>query len=279
MAMNIFRLIGDMCRFFAKVILLRRLISARNSQGISLGTQMLYLIVCLARYNDLLTTFYSLYNSGMKIVYISFQLSIIYYIRKYDIGDLQDQDTFPYMKCIVMPCSILAILTHIVTGVYLDDLFFRNVQGLLWIFSIYLEALTILPQLSLLKKYRIVENLTANYVFLIGFYRFMYIINWVYRTYHEPSYRHHYGVYAAGMVHVLLHIEFFYYWAISKVNRKPLSYGEEGDIEYFDCSADELRNDENATSLLGTGVRRRRDGSNDDNNDDDDNDDESILLV
>ena len=76
-------------------------------------------------------------------------------------------------------------------------------------------------------------------------------------------------------MHVLLHIEFFYYWAISKVNKKPLSYGEEGDIEYFDCSADELRNDENATSLLDTGVRRRRDGSNDDNNDDDDN--ESVL--
>ena len=274
-----FRLIGDMCRFLAKVILLRRLISARTSQGISLGTQMLYLIVCLARYIHLFTTFYSLYNSGMKIVYISFQLSIIYYIRKYDQGDLQEQDTFPYMKCIVMPCSILAILTHvIVTGVDLDDLF-TNVQELLWMFSIYLEALTILPQLSLLKKYRIVENLTANYVFLIGFYRFMYIINWVFRAHYEPFYRHHYGVYAAGTVHVLLHIEFFYYWAISKVNKKPLSYGEEGDIEYFDCSADELRNDENATSLLDTGVRRRRDGSNDDNNDDGDNDDESILLV
>ena len=48
----------------------------------------------------------------------------------------------------------------------------------------------------------------------------------------------------------MLYIEFFYYWVISKVRRRPLSYGDEGDIEYFDINVDYLHNSENAVSLL-----------------------------
>jgi hypothetical protein len=49
----------------------------------------------------------------------------------------------------------------------------------LWTFSIYLEALAILPQLIVLQRYREVENLTSNYIFFLGAYRALYILNWV----------------------------------------------------------------------------------------------------
>ncbi len=39
---------------------------------------------------------------------------------------------------------------------------------MLWAFSVYLEAVAILPQLVLLQRTRNVDNLTGNYVFLLG---------------------------------------------------------------------------------------------------------------
>lgn len=38
----------------------------------------------------------------------------------------------------------------------------------LWTFSIYLEAVAILPQLVLLQRTQNIDNLTGNYVFLLG---------------------------------------------------------------------------------------------------------------
>lgn len=38
----------------------------------------------------------------------------------------------------------------------------------LWTFSIYLEAVAIIPQLLLLQRTQNIDNLTGNYVFLLG---------------------------------------------------------------------------------------------------------------
>lgn len=60
---------------------------------------------------------------------------------------------------------------------------------ILWTFSIYLEAVAILPQLVLLQRTQNVDNITANYVFLLGSYRALYLLNWVYRFFTESRYR------------------------------------------------------------------------------------------
>jgi len=39
---------------------------------------------------------------------------------------------------------------------------------ILWTFSIYLEAVAILPQLVLLQRTQNIDNLTGNYVFMLG---------------------------------------------------------------------------------------------------------------
>jgi ER lumen protein retaining receptor len=39
---------------------------------------------------------------------------------------------------------------------------------ILWTFSIYLEAVAILPQLVLLQRTQNIDNLTGNYVALLG---------------------------------------------------------------------------------------------------------------
>lgn len=40
---------------------------------------------------------------------------------------------------------------------------------ILWTFSIYLEAVAILPQLVMLQRTQNIDNLTGNYVFLLGY--------------------------------------------------------------------------------------------------------------
>jgi len=82
----------------------------------------------------------------------------------------------------------------------------------LWDYSIILESIAILPQLFLLQRYREVENLTGHYVFLLGIYRALYIVNWVYRSYHEAFYEHNWLAYICAFVQTCLYLDFFYYY-------------------------------------------------------------------
>ena len=42
-------------------------------------------------------------------------------------------------------------------------------EQVLWAFSLYLEAVAILPQLVLLQRTKNIDNLTGQYVFLLGY--------------------------------------------------------------------------------------------------------------
>lgn len=213
MSMNIFRLAGDMSHVFSIIVLLLRLRVAKNAQGISVRTHELFLLVFVTRYLDLFTTYYSLYNSCMKILYIFTTGAIIYMIRFQEpIRSTYDkaQDTFLHWKFAVLPCFIIAILTQLLGHSRF------SIMEILWTFSIYLESIAILPQLIVLQRYREVENLTGNYIFFMGSYRALYIANWIYRAYHEPFYQHHFVVYFCGILQTLLYGDFFYYYVKSK---------------------------------------------------------------
>lgn len=49
----------------------------------------------------------------------------------------------------------------------------------LWTFSIYLESVAILPQLFLVSKTGEAESITSHYLFALGSYRGLYLLNWV----------------------------------------------------------------------------------------------------
>ena len=158
--MNIFRLAGDMSHVVSIMVLILRLRVNKNATGISLKTQELFLLVFITRYLDLFTTFYSVYNSFMKIAYIASTTFIIYMIRfkepyrsKYD----KTQDAFLHVKFAIAPCAALACIGCLFKGLF-------SIIDLLWTFSILLEAIAIVPQLFVLQRYREVENLTAHYV-------------------------------------------------------------------------------------------------------------------
>ena len=98
-----------------------------------------------------------------------------------------------------------------------EDLF-----DFLWYFSLYLESITIIPQLMLLRRSRDIENLTQEYIFFMGLYRGLYIFNWIYRSYHDKRYHHNYVVYFTGVLQTALYIDFFYYYFRAKLRGEKL---------------------------------------------------------
>lgn len=77
-------------------------------------TQELYAIVFATRYLDIFTSFVSLYNTSMKLVFLGSSFSIVWYMkyhkavhRTYD----REQDTFRHWF-LVLPCFLLALLIH-----------------------------------------------------------------------------------------------------------------------------------------------------------------------
>ena len=56
-----------------------------------------------------------------------------------------------------------------------------TIAEVLWSFSIFLEAVAILPQMFLLQRIGEAETITTHYIFALGAYRALYLLNWIYR--------------------------------------------------------------------------------------------------
>ncbi|KAK9811912.1 hypothetical protein WJX72_012306 [[Myrmecia] bisecta] len=212
--MNIFRLAGDMTHLLSIVVLLLKISATRSCRGLSLKTQELYALVFITRYLDLFYRYISLYNTVMKIVFLASSFMIIYYMRFHRVVKTtydKDQDTFRYIF-LIAPCAVLALA--------INQEF--SPTEILWTFSIYLEAVAILPQLVLLQRTQNIDNLTGNYVFLLGGYRALYLLNWIYRFFTEPNYRQ-WLVWIAGIVQTAVYVDFFYYYIKSWRNNEKLS--------------------------------------------------------
>lgn len=102
-------------------------------------------VVFCSRYIDLLWNFNSLYNYVLKICFIVASLTLVYVMR---FGASQkasynpEVDAFP-IQYLIAPCAVLGIAIN-------QD--HTSPFEMVWAFSIYLEAVSILPQLFLLQK-------------------------------------------------------------------------------------------------------------------------------
>jgi len=205
---NALRLAGDLSHMLSFLVLLFKIHSAKSVAGISLKTQELYVLVFCARYVDIFWNFLSVYNTVMKVIFIVSSLTIVYVIRR---GTPQrstynpELDSFPY-QWLVLPCALLGILVN-------QD--YHSPFEMVWAFSIYLEAVAILPQLHMVQKHGEIENLTSHYIFLLGMYRVLYLLNWIYRYMTEDGYWQ-LIVWVSGAVQTILYLDFFYNYIKSK---------------------------------------------------------------
>ncbi|KAJ1783082.1 endoplasmic reticulum retention protein [Coemansia sp. RSA 2399] len=197
--MNIFRLTGDLLHLGSILILIARLQKTKSCAGISLKTQFLYLVVFATRYLDIFFSFVSVYNTLMKVFFLASAGYIVYLMKK------------PLKASYDMAIDSFR-LEYVLGGATVFALLFPHKYTLLeilWSFSIYLEAVAILPQLFQMSRTGEADNITSHYVFALGGYRALYLINWIYRYCTEDDYVD-YIAWASGVVQTALYADFFY---------------------------------------------------------------------
>lgn len=215
--MNIFRFLGDMCHLFAMLLLLYKITKTKSCIGVSGRTQILLLIVFLTRYSDLFVYFLSMYNTGMKMAYIACTLTTVCLIygrfrKTYE----QEYDTV-HIGYVITPCLIAAM--------FINYEFVWN--EVLWSFSIYLEAVAIIPQLCFTRKRGFTKHMII-YLLALGSYRSLYILNWIFR-YVTESHLDYLSLFC-GVTQTLIFAVFFCLGC-----RKPANEGREIEVSVIDC--------------------------------------------
>ncbi|XP_041362691.1 ER lumen protein-retaining receptor 2 isoform X1 [Gigantopelta aegis] len=196
--MNVFRLVGDMSHLLAILILMAKMWKTRSCAGISGKSQIMFALVFCSRYLDLFTSFISIYNTAMKVFFITSSIFTVYLMFfKFKATYDSNHDSFR-MEFLIVPVGGLAFLVN-------HD--FTPVE-ILWTFSIYLESVAILPQLFMVSKTGEAETITSHYLFALGSYRALYLLNWVYRYYFEGFFD--LIAVVAGCVQTILYCDFFY---------------------------------------------------------------------
>ncbi|PAA73839.1 hypothetical protein BOX15_Mlig007604g1, partial [Macrostomum lignano] len=209
--MNIFRLLGDMSHLAGIVLLLHKIWTSRSVSGISGKSQVCFCLVFLTRYLDMFTSFVSLYNTLMKMFFISSSIATVFMMygrfkSSYD----SNHDTFE-LKFLIAPAALLALVAN-------HEFSFLEV---LWTFSIYLESVAILPQLFLITKTGEAETITSHYLFALGAYRGLYVFNWIYRYFAEGYLD--LIVVLSGCLQTCLYADFFYLYVTKVLSGRKIS--------------------------------------------------------
>ena len=114
------------------------------------------------------------------------------------------------------PAALLALVLNKALVMYNEF----SLMEILWTFSIYLESVAILPQLFMVQKTGEAESITSHYLFALGSYRGLYILNWIYRYYFEGFYD--VNAIGFGVVQTILYCDFFYLYITKVLKGKKL---------------------------------------------------------
>ena len=114
----------------------------------------MYLVVFLTRYLNIFTVFISFYNTIFKILFVSATSYIIYLIRvkkPYSLGYDPKSDSLNHYLFIYPAVILVTIFFHLTSNKE------YKVYEYLWSFSLWLEAVAIIPQLYIVYRKREVK--------------------------------------------------------------------------------------------------------------------------
>eukprot|EP00092_Neocalanus_flemingeri_P095059 GFUD01120923.1.p1 GENE.GFUD01120923.1~~GFUD01120923.1.p1 ORF type:complete len:213 (+),score=49.00 GFUD01120923.1:220-858(+) len=203
--MNLFRMLGDLSHYLAIITIFIKIIRSKSCQGISGKSQILFLFVFITRYLDIFTNFISMYNTSIKIFFIISTLTNIFLVFvKYKGTISSDLDTFR-IEFLLLGAALLAL--------FINHEFV--VMEVFWTFSVYLEAVSIIPQLSVSSQGKSVEPVMLLYLAALGCHKLFYIFNWIHRYYNEGFYD--FIAVSAGIVQTAIYANFFVLHAIKRL--------------------------------------------------------------
>ncbi|KAL5131087.1 Replication protein A DNA-binding subunit E [Glycine soja] len=109
----------------------------------------------------------------LKVVYDNLKKKTIVQVIHFKLKSsyIDDKDNLA-IYYVVIPCVVMSLLIHPITR-------HHPLNRILWAFCVYLEAVSVLPQLRVMQNTKIVEPFTAHYAFALGVARFLSCAHWV----------------------------------------------------------------------------------------------------
>jgi ER lumen protein retaining receptor len=167
---NVFRYLADISHLISLGFLLYKIISKRSAHGVSGKTQICYLVVFCTRYLNPNFINPPLYNIAFKVLFIaSSALIVILMHTKYSQTYESRHDTFRIIFLFLISAALSAF-----------SMPRRSPAVFAWTFSLWVEALAIIPQLFLLARTKGFDILCKQYIFFLSIYRVFYLLNWIY---------------------------------------------------------------------------------------------------
>ncbi|GER34478.1 ER lumen protein retaining receptor family protein [Striga asiatica] len=152
-------------------VLIYKLMKERTCAGLSLKSQELTAIFLAVRLYCSFVMEYDI-HTVLDMATLATTLWVIYMIRfKLRSSYMEDKDNIE-LYYVVIPCAVIALLFHPSTSHHI-------INRIAWALCVYLEAVSVLPQLRVMQNTKIVEPFTAHYVFALGVARFFSCAHWV----------------------------------------------------------------------------------------------------
>ncbi|RDX77337.1 ER lumen protein-retaining receptor, partial [Mucuna pruriens] len=164
-------------------------------------------------------------NEYHLIFPIIFQLCVTNYSKILKLSSSVKKELTQAFKWFqVVPSAILAIIIHPYATHW-------SLTRIIWAFSLYLEAVSVLPQLRFMQNAKMIETFTGYYVFALGVSRFVALAYWLIRTYESrgaylflagSGYFWFLAAFLAEMVQSFILADFCYYYMKRYVYLFPL---------------------------------------------------------
>ncbi|XP_030527367.1 ER lumen protein-retaining receptor erd-2.2-like [Rhodamnia argentea] len=152
-------------------VLIYKLSKEKTCAGLSLKSQELTAVFLAVRLYCSVVMEYDIHTL-LDSATLATTLWVIYMIRfKLRSSYMEDKDNFA-IYYVVIPCAVLSLVIHPSTHHHI-------INRICWAFCVYLEAVSVLPQLRVMQNTKIVEPFTAHYVFALGVARFLSCAHWV----------------------------------------------------------------------------------------------------
>ncbi|KAJ7530708.1 hypothetical protein O6H91_14G015800 [Diphasiastrum complanatum] len=204
------------------LVLIYKLQRGRNCAGLSLKSQELTALFLATR---LICSFvmekdiHTVLDTATLIT----TLWVIYMIRfKLKASYMPELDNLPSYY-VIIPCAVLSLVIHPKISI---NLLFR----IIWAFCVFLESVSVLPQLRVMQNTKVVEPFTAHYVFALGVARFLNCAHWVFQIVDSKGsllFAMGYGLWAPAVllseiVQTFILADFCYYYVKSVVDGQLL---------------------------------------------------------
>lgn len=220
-AMNVFRVLGDVSHTLSKCILIWAIYSNKSAEGVSLITQLFYLLVFTTRYIDVFqmhpfNSFQSFWNFTLKLFYITSSALIVFLMMKVFARTREREKAWKFGGWCLCGSFLLAPFMVLIFRNGQDDPG-RGPVEMLWAFSIILESVCVLPQLLLLRQTNVPTVIDSYYLVTLGSYRAFYILNWIWREF--DVYRPPDAISVIfGIIQTALYVDFAWvYWTRQRV--------------------------------------------------------------